>query len=179
MTVVLVPQSLGTDPLQEYNPSHEPGGSSKGGQFARKSAPDLVATEGIRQAARADFERAGLVKHDIEYDAHGVVKGKPRGLDARIGRGEYTLADVAQKWAETRALIRASYGDTVRLYRSDAPVAEHHPGTLTLLMGDKAMASNFAHGGRAVMPFDVSVDDIVAVYTTPNLDYVEFIVRKP
>lgn len=36
--VALVPQSGGSCPLVESNQNHEPAGSAKGGQFARKSA---------------------------------------------------------------------------------------------------------------------------------------------
>jgi hypothetical protein len=121
---------------------------------------------------------SGLVRNAIGMDVNGVRPGFLRELDRDIQQGLYSAQDIANSFPQTRQLIRDRYGDTVTLYRANPVDPEALAGEtpLTVYMGDKAFVDRFAQNGRVVQPYDVNVDDILAL-NSPYEGYNEFIVN--
>lgn len=144
---------------------------------------ELKIDDELRAVALADT-KASRHQYTLESDAQGVIPGRPRLLDTDHKRGTEglkgfaTLEEVAKDWHNTREHLRKKYGDMVTVYRADAPAEEHHPDVQTVYYGDKEMADRFAVRGRTTQPYELHVDDIVAVYSKPS-GYTEIVGRKP
>lgn len=168
------------------------GGGSPGAQGGGVS-PDQPAVEGprpveldetLRDTMRADSAAARQAGDGrlIEADIEGVYVGALSAVDKA---GEAGIAKLAAHFQASRDALRAKFGPTVRLFRAEAPKGEHNAGTITLRMADRETAQMFADDtGRALIAYDVPVDDIVAAFhgglsrQGKPLKYHEFIVRK-
>ena len=146
---------------------------------AQTDTPEsVVFDEELLSVARAETKAMrGIARYTLEGDSQGVIPGRARQLDREMARGLYTEQDLADEFAQTREMIRARYGDTVTLWRADAPAAQHSADTRTVYMADQATAEKYASNGREAKPYQVSVDDILAVYARPS-GYFEVIARK-
>ena len=153
----------------------------KAGTLA-KVAKEAQAARGLVQVTD-DLFKSGLkesqnldprILYFIQHDANGVIVGQPRTFDKAILRGEFTLGNVSQQFAETRELLRRKHGDSLTLYRAETDPSRHNPNTLTVYMGDKNLASKFGDA----KPYTVKTDDVVAMYAKPS-GYYEFIVKTP
>lgn len=150
-----------------------------------KSAPkSLKWNDTIRIPAlqETNAARGTPIMQDILTDLKGVWTRSLRSLDQSIASGRYTMEDVAKLWQGTRNAIRAKYGDTVTLWRADAPQEEHIPGVRTLYFGNERLAKMFeaeSEGARVARPYTVPVEDILAVNVREDGKMFEIIVRRP
>lgn len=145
---------------------------------AMPSAPSMIFDDTLMEAAVRDSSGAtGLIDNALQTDAQGVIRGRPKQLDRDLARGLYTESDVQKSFASTLDQIRSRFGDTVKLWRADAPVGERNPDTRTVFMADEATARQYEKGGREAKPYIVNTDDILGVYARPS-GYREVIVRS-
>jgi len=122
--------------------------------------------------------KASRVRFELDEDAQGVRPGQLRALDRLVSSGDKTTAEIAQGWENVRESIRAQYGDSVVLYRADAPIKERNAKALTAYFGDRDLAKQFTDKDRVAMAYKIPVDDIVALYVRDS-GYYEFIVSIP
>jgi hypothetical protein len=145
---------------------------------AAPSAPSMIFDDVLMKTAVRDSRDAtGLIDNALQTDAQGVIRGRPKQLDRDLARGLYTESDVQKSFASTLDQIRSRFGDTVKLWRADAPVGERNPDTRTVFMADEATARQYEKGGREAKPYIVNTDDILGVYARPS-GYREVIVRS-
>jgi len=145
---------------------------------AKPSATPLTIDDELLDLAEAETRAAGsLVKSDMENDQQGVSPGKPTAINRALKSGQYTINEIADYWAKTRAMLRARHGGTVTLYRADAPKSEWSADTQVVYMGDERLAKRFAAADRKVVAFDVAVDDVLALNVQPS-GYYEFLVKR-
>lgn len=148
---------------------------AKGG---KKAAPEVAITDELLDIAKAETAALdGVMRLDMESDQQGIVVGMPTNINYSLKKGRYTLEQMSAGWARTRAYLRDTYGDTVTLFRADAPRDKWSADTQVVYMGDKALAQNFANRGRTVEAFTVPVDDVIGMNVQRN-GYYEFIVKK-
>ena len=142
------------------------------------SAPSMMFDDALMESAVRDSRGAtGLIDNALQTDAQGIVRGRAKQLDRDLAKGLYTENDVKQSFASTLDQIRSRFGDTVKLWRADAPDAEKRPDTRTVFMADEATARQYEKGGREAKPYIVNTDDILGVYARPS-GYREVIVRR-
>lgn len=141
-------------------------------------APDARVDEQLLAAGRRATETAPWrMENDIACDQQGVVVDALTSINRSLKHKLYTMADMASHWGEVRALLRERHGDTVTLYRADAPKSNWHAETQVVYMGNLELATAFAMRGRQVEAFAVPVDDILALNVQPK-GYWEFVVKK-
>ena len=162
------------DARAEYAQARKEGQPASGAVEADGVAFD---DELLSVARRETQALQGVFKYDLEEDAQGVLPGKPRMLDRRLARGDYTEQQIADEYRATREMMRARYGDTVTLWRADAPDGQKNQETRTVYMADEATAKKFATKGRTANPYRVKVDDVLAVFAKSS-GYYEAVVRK-
>ena len=137
----------------------------------------LVVSDELLAVAEAETANAHYrVKCDVEEDQQGVIVGKPTSMNVSLKRGFYSLAEMSACWNATRKFITEQFGNTVVLYRADAPASTHHEDTQVVYMGDEKVARKFAQEGREAKAYTVAVQDIVGLNVQRN-GYYEFIVK--
>lgn len=142
------------------------------------SEPDAWVDEKLLAVGMACTKAAPIrMRCDVENDQQGVVVGALTSINRSLQSGQYTTHDMAQHWADVRDLLKERHGDTVVLYRADAPQEKWHEDTQVVYMGDHALAEKFANRGRKVDAFLVPVNDVLALNVQPN-GYWEFVVKK-
>ena len=155
----------------------EGGPSSKLG-LPEPTPPDVRVDKELLAAGRSATKTAPpRIESDIECDQQGVVVNALTAINNSLKYKNYTMDDMASHWGEVRALLRERHGDTVTLYRADAPQKNWHAETQVVYMGNQKLATAFATRGRQVEAFAVPVDDILALNVQPN-GYWEFVVKK-
>lgn len=142
----------------------------------KTGSKDVVVDDDLLSSAIADTRKSAH-RFTMESDSQGVLPGKIRQLDREIKNGEITENDISNGWNNTRNLIRSKYGDNVTLYRVNPPESQHNKDTVTLYYGDKQLAKRFETEDQKAEPFNINVDDILALYARPS-GYYEFIVKK-
>lgn len=138
----------------------------------------VVVDDDVLSIAREETKAmGGLIWSDVMNDQQGVIPGKPTNINRSLKKGSYTLDDLAALWQKTRDYLRSKYGDTVTLYRADAPQSERNADTQVVYMGDESLARKFERDDRSVQAFEVPVDDVLGLNAQPN-GYYEFIVKR-
>ncbi len=132
----------------------------------------------LNVASKDTNNASNFIKNDILIDKDGVIPGKLTNINRSLNNGSYTEADIAKDFAGVRQHLKDTYGDTITLYRADAPKSEHNPNTRVVYMGDENLAKQFASKDREVKPFTIPTDDVLGLNVQPS-GYYEFIVRNP
>jgi len=145
---------------------------------AKAAAPDIAITDEL--LAIAERETAGIdsmLKWDMLEDQQGVMPGKPTQINRALKKGTYTLDEMRAAWTNTREHLRQQYGNTVTLYRAEAPREKWNADTQVVYMGDKKLAKRFANDGRTVEAYTVDLNDVIGLNVQRN-GYYEFIVKR-
>jgi len=147
-------------------------------RMAEPSIPSMIFDDALMKVAVRDSSSAtGLIDNALQMDVQGVIPGRLKQLDRDLAKGLYTEEDVKQSFASTLDQIRSRFGNTVKLWRADAPSREKNPDTRTVFMADEATARQYEKGERKAKPYIINTDDILGVYARPS-GYREVIVRS-
>jgi hypothetical protein len=147
-------------------------------RMTESNTPSIVFDDTLMKLAVRDSSSAtGLIDNALQTDVQGVIPGRLKQLDKDLAQGLYTEEDVKQAFASTLNQIRSKFGNTVKLWRADAPAKEKNSDARTVFMADEATARQYEKGGREAKPYIINTDDILGVYARPS-GYREVIVRS-
>lgn len=145
---------------------------------ARPRPPEVLVDEQLLASGRAATRTADWrLSSDLANDQQGVIVGALTSINRSLKQGRYTVDDIAAHWNNTRQLLRERHGETVTLYRADAPAADWHEDTQVVYMGDRVLANAFAQRGRVARAYEVPVTEVLALNVAEN-GYWEFLCKR-
>lgn len=135
----------------------------------------------VSRVAKADraVEQAALevyktldpgLKHEVDTFLRGVIMGKAPYL-------EKFVRELYDAYEPVRAMVRKRHGSKVTLYRGepvDKPALKRKFLSWT---PSWKLATHFSGDDHEIIEADVRTSDVIAVLVSPNLRYVEYLVR--